>query len=173
MEVIENLIIGIQNLPVSVWIREAFWPFPVILAMHISGMALAAGTGVAVGLRLQGLAPGVPLAGLARFRPITWLGAALAIVSGLALFMSYPAKAITNWPFVPKLLMFAAMLVLGGAIQRRVLLAPAAAPVAARWRAAGLILILGWVLVIAGGRILAYTYDANNLLWYPRPAEGL
>lgn len=171
---LEDIIIGIQNLPVSVWIREAFWPFPVILALHISGMALLAGTGVVTSLRVLGVAPAIPLSAMNRFWPAAWLGLTLAMVSGIALFMSYPAKAITNIPFFPKLVILTASVILWRIMARRLIADPANdfAKVSGRWKLASLAVIAGLVFVIAAGRLLAYTYDSNNLLWYHIPAGG-
>lgn len=164
-----DFVIWLQNLPVSVWIREAFWPFPVILSVHVIGMGLVAGAGFLTGLRLLGAGARIPLNQLYRLGPATWVGAVLAIVSGAGLFLSYPAKALTNPPFVPKLAVFFLLLVLTHKIVDRLAGRRDDGRLEAGWRLTGLALILGWLFVIGAGRILAYTYSFNDLLWYPAP----
>src|SRR5690606_14917300 len=69
------------------------------LILHAWGMAFLVGGGVAVSLRVLGVASGARMERFAGFFPFMWLGAGLAIVSGIGLLAGYPAKALTNWVF--------------------------------------------------------------------------
>src|SRR5262245_33860955 len=92
----------------SIWVREEWWVFPLILSIHAVGMGLSAGINFAIGLRMLGVAPNVPLEKLARFIPLVWFGFIINVISGLALLAGYPAKALTNWDFYLKLAFLAA-----------------------------------------------------------------
>jgi hypothetical protein len=126
----------------STWIREssAIYAFPGILVVHTVGMALAAGSAAAIGLRLLGVAQQIPLNSLHALVRVAWIGFALNIVSGVLLLIAYPTKALTNPIFYLKLLAIAATIVV---IRRRQF------PVA---------LLLLTAAMIVTGRLLPYTY---------------
>lgn len=49
---------------------ESLLAFPLILTVHTIGMGFLAGTSWAIGLRILGLLPRVPVAALANFYPV-------------------------------------------------------------------------------------------------------
>lgn len=126
----------------SIWMREDDYAYFIALIFHAFGMALLVGGGIVISLRRLGFAP---LAELPRFRgfyPVLWIGAALAISSGLALLVAYPAKALTNPVFAVK---FACLI--GAALLLRV-------PDSRRLAALALVLWLGGVVA---GKLLLHT----------------
>lgn len=137
----------------SVWMRESpsLFAFPMILAVHTIGLGLLAGVDVAHDLRLLGVAPAVPVTVFDRFLPVMWIGLGLNAVSGVALLLGYPTKALTNPVFYLKLAVIAVALVLVGVIRRRQeLQAP---------KLLAAVSILCWTVAIVAGRLLAYTYS--------------
>jgi len=148
----------IEQTRLSVFVREDFYAYFVLLILHAWGMAMLVGGGVAVSLRLLGVAAGARLDRFAGFFPYMKAGAALAVVSGLGLLAGYPAKALTNWVFALK---FAC---LGGAawltwLTARRLFPPAARgealPARAKWLGGGTLLL--WIAGVACGKLLLYT----------------
>ena len=139
----------------SVFMREDFYAYFVALILHAWGMALLVGGGVAVSLRVLGVARATRLERWRALFPIMRVGAVLAIVSGLALLAGYPAKALTNWVFVLKFacLIGAAWLV---ANMARVSFTKGIEPVGLVKLQAGLALLL-WLGAIAAGKLLLYT----------------
>lgn len=134
------------------------WAFPMILAAHTIGLVLLAGIDIAHKLRVLGVAPHVPEVEFNRFLPLMWLGLWINVVSGLALFVGYPTKAMTNELFYVKLSLVAAAVVLVKVIRRPNRRAP---------RVLAVLSIACWVATIAAGRLLAYTYhylDAADLV---------
>ena len=138
----------IEQTRLSVFIREDFYAYFVLLIFHAWGMALLVGAGVAISLRTLGVASGTRLERFRGFIPVMWLGATLAIVSGLGLLAGYPAKGLTNWIFALKF----ACLIGAALLVRRV--ARQAFPAAA----AALLL---WFGAVACGKLLLYT---NSIL---------
>lgn len=152
----------IQETPLSVYMREDLYGYFIALIFHAWGMALLVGGGMAVSLRVLGVAAGARLERFAALVPVMWIGAALAIPSGLMLLIGYPAKALTNWVFALKFacLIGAALLVWRMAHD----FFPAAArgealPPRARWMAAAALLL--WAGGVACGKLLLYT---NHML---------
>jgi hypothetical protein len=146
----------LESTAFSVWMREstALYAFPGILALHTIGLGLIAGLNSALDLRLLGFARHVPPREFIVFLPLMWLGLWMNILSGVALLIAYPTKALTNPVFYLKLTLIAIALMILKMVLRRVregdapagsLKLPAAASLAC------------WGGAIVAGRLLAYT----------------
>lgn len=146
----------------STWMRESpsVFAFPAILSCHTIGMGLVAGINAALALRILGVAPRVPVEDMRPFMRVMWFGFWLNAVSGVALLIAYPTKALTNPVFYLKLTLIAMAMVLAKMISRRLFRDPAPAIAATsgsvRMLAAGSLVC--WAGAITAGRLLAYTY---------------
>jgi hypothetical protein len=149
----------IEQTPLSIWIREDLYAFFVILIFHSLGMGFLVGAGMAVCLRVLGVAKGAPLEKFRGFFPVMWIALAVSIVSGLLLLAGYPAKALTNPVFAVKFTCLIAAALLMRAMARRLF------PIAARGEAlpdwsrpvAGIALLL-WAGAVTAGKFLPYTH---------------
>jgi len=137
----------LEQTRVSAFVREDFYAYFVLLILHAWGMALLVGGGIAVNLRLLGVAGGTRLERFAAFFPYMRVGAVLAVLSGIGLLAGYPAKALTNWVFALK---FA--LLVGAAMALRFSWARQSRPLAA-------LSIALWLGGVAAGKLLLYTYS--------------
>jgi hypothetical protein len=155
-----QLLRWIEETAISVWAREDPYAYFIFLIFHAFGMALLVGGGIAVSLRVLGIAAGARLERFAGFFPVMWLGASLALVSGLGLLAAYPAKALTNWVFALK---FACLL--GAPLLVRRMARdhfPSAArgePLPGRARLLAASALVLWVGAVACGKLLLYTYS--------------
>ena len=151
----------------SVWMRESdsLFAFPGILAVHTIGLGLLAGLSGAFALRLLGVAKGIPPEAFRRFVPLMWIGLWMNLLTGIALLIGYPTKALTNPVFYLKLGLIAAGLVILRAIFRRTGSAQAAMGVTKVLAAA---LLIAWIATITAGRLLAYTYTRLSVDSLPR-----
>ena len=148
----------IEATRLSTWVREDFYAYFVLLIGHAWGMAFLVGGGVAVSLRVLGVASGTRLERFRGFFPVMWFGAGLAAVSGLGLLAGYPAKALTNWIFALKFACLIAAALTVRHIAREVFPLAArgeAIPARARWWAAAALLL--WLGGVASGKLLLYT----------------
>jgi hypothetical protein len=146
----------LESTTVSVWINQspALYAFPGILAAHTIGLGLLAGLNSALDLRVLGVARNIPPATFLRLLPLMWIGLWMNVLSGIALLVAYPTKALTNPLFYVKLGLIAAALVLLRMIVRHVRPASTIAGTT-KILAAGSLLV--WAATIAAGRFLAYT----------------
>lgn len=147
----------------SAFVREDFYAYFVLLIFHAWGMAFLVGGGLAVSLRVLGVASGARMERFAAFFPFMWLGAAMAAISGLGLLAGYPAKALTNWVFGLKFLCLGTAALLTWRIGRDVF--PRAArgeplPRGAKGQAAAALTL--WLGGVACGKLLLYT---NHVLF--------
>ena len=157
----------IEETQLSAFVREDLYAYFVLLIFHALGMAFLVGGGIVISLRVLGVASGTRLERFAGFIPWMWLGATMAIVSGLGLLAGYPAKALTNWIFALKFVCLISAALLVRRIAREVF--PAAArgnplPRHARLLAAGSLTL--WLAGVACGKLLLYT---NTMLMTTDP----
>src|SRR6185295_17127948 len=149
---------GIEQTPLSIWVREDLYAYFYILIFHSLGMALLIGGGVIVSLRVLGLAANTRVEKFRGFFPVMWVGLTLAVPSGVLLLLGYPAKALTNPLFLVKL----SFLAEGGLVMAW--LGHAFAGVARGeplpdWaRGAALLVLLLWLFAVAAGKLLLHTY---------------
>jgi hypothetical protein len=141
---------------VSVWIVESpsLFAFPGILAVHTVGLGLLAGLNSALDLRLLGIARSIPPTAFTRVLPVMWFGLWVNVLSGIALVIAYPTKALTNPVFYVKLGLIAAALAILRSILGRASPGPA---VPAPTKMLAVASLLTWAAVITAGRFLAYT----------------
>ncbi|KRA81362.1 hypothetical protein ASD76_12435 [Altererythrobacter sp. Root672] len=156
-----------EETQLSAFVREDFYAYFVLLIFHALGMAFLVGGGVAISLRVLGVASGARLERFAGFVPWMWVGATMAVVSGLGLLAGYPAKALTNWIFALKFVCLISAALMVRAIAREVFPAAAAGsplPRNARLLAAGSLAL--WLAGVACGKLLLYT---NTMLFTTDP----
>ena len=146
----------LESTALSVWIVESpsLFAFPGILAAHTIGLGLLAGLNGALDLRLLGVAPKIPPAAFIRFLPVMWFGLWLNVVTGLALLLAYPTKALTNPVFYLKLALIAVALLILRETIRRIRRDSAISGTTKVLAAASLV---AWAATITAGRLLAYT----------------
>jgi hypothetical protein len=179
----DPFLIWLESTAFSTWMRESpsMFAFPAILSCHTVGMGLVAGINAALALRIFGAAPRVPIEEFKRFLPVMWFGFWLNAISGVALLIAYPTKALTNPVFYLKLVLIAFAMVLQWTISRRLFAGAASAPVsggrlqpdraavdvaplrsspehAGRVKRLAAASIVCWAGAITAGRFLAYTY---------------
>ena len=158
----DPFLIWLESTAFSTWLRESpsVFAFPAVLSCHTIGMGLVAGINAAVALRVLGVGAGIPLGEMKRFFPVMWAGFWLNAVSGVALFIGYPTKAMTNPVFYLKLLLIAVGLWLLKLIRGRVF-RDSVSEENPKTRSAKMLAFASlacWASVITAGRLLAYTY---------------
>ncbi len=148
----DELAAAIQASELAAFLRRSRWTYPAVNAAHLLGVALLIGAIVPMDLRLTGVwRSDVRLAAAVRLlRPIAAFGAALAVVTGVLLFTVQARDYVALPLFFVKMALVAiglAHALAHGAI--------ATAPVASQ-RAAGLISLAIWPVVLVCGRMLGY-----------------
>lgn len=146
----------LESSALSVWIVQSpsLFAFPGILAAHTVGLGLLAGLNGALDLRLLGFARNIPPAAFVRFLPVMWFGLWLNVVTGLALLIGYPTKALTNPVFYLKLGLIGVALSILRSLLRHV---RAPIPISRRTTVLAALSLIAWAGTITAGRLLAYT----------------
>jgi hypothetical protein len=141
--------------------RGSLWLYPIVEIGHIAGIAALVGSVSAMDLRLLGFARSLPALALGRFLlRWAWLGLALVIPTGLAMFSTHATEFAANPAFRLKLLLLA-VAALNAATFHVTVYRTAVdwnrdAPTPPAAKVAGLISLVLWLGVIACGRMIAY-----------------
>ena len=146
----------------SVWLREAPYPYPVLLMAHLITIALFGALCILLNLRILGLAlPQVPVTYvLQQSRPWKWSALVLLTITGLLIAASDPLEYYANpmfWISLGLLLVAAVNAwYFHARTCRSITLWDTAprTPAAARWWACSSLVL--WVVLIFAGRAIAF-----------------
>jgi hypothetical protein len=147
----------------STWVRESSYGFAILVAVHLLSLTVSVGTLIWFDLRLLGFSmPAVPVSRMyRRLMPLTLVGFVLMFASGAMLLAGYATAAYGNLYFRIKLL----ALVIAGVnaffyhrvTERQIAAWDQGRVPSPAARAAGLISIAVWTVVILAGRMMSYT----------------
>lgn len=155
-----NWLAWLEDSAPSTWIREteALLGLPGMLFLHTIGMGVLVGTSLIVGLRMLGATPQLPLPLFSRFRPLIKGGVIVNVISGLALLLAYPTKALTNPMFYAKLSAILVATLAWRSAMQAVFSGSPPPVVTQRVRRIVMLSLISWFVAILCGRLLAYTY---------------
>lgn len=120
-------------------------------------MALVVGINVAVSLRLLTTNSPTTLPGFDKLYPLHWLGTGFIFISGVALLLAYPAKALTNPVFYLKFASLVTALTIAFKIQKRLQRDSSNIKHSPSTKSLAAFALLLWIVTIFTGRFLAYT----------------
>jgi len=150
--------LAIERSAAGHFIRESAWVYPWANVVHVLGVALMLGAILVFDLRLLGwLQAARPADAAALALPVARAGFAMAVPTGIVLFVAEANGVVTNWVFLVKFAAIAGGLANIAAFHRgrfRDIATWTTVPAAAR-RAAGLSLA-AWLLAAVCGRYAAY-----------------
>ncbi len=146
----------------SIWLREAPYPFPVLLIIHLLTVAFFGGMVLLGNLRLLGRAmQDIPVSQvLGQFRPWKWIAFGILAVSGVFLTISDPVEYYGNIMFWISLLLLLLVginaLVFRLGVYRTIAEWDDAEVMPPQARLAGKISLALWTLLVLAGRAIAF-----------------
>ena len=153
----------IEYSAIATWVRESpsIFGYTMVLSLHAMGLAIVAGIGTVVALRLLGHFAAIPLAPLLKLFPLMYTGFWINAVSGFVLLAANASSMLANTMFYIKLVLIAGAIACLRLIRMRVFtsrviagieVAPEGAHKLA-WASLGF-----WLAAIIAGRLTAYPY---------------
>ncbi|MSP94720.1 MAG: hypothetical protein EXR00_05570 [Alphaproteobacteria bacterium] len=143
---------------IELLINNVIWFVP-WQTVHFFGYSLVFGTVLAVALRVLGFWKTVPFSAVHRFLPLGVFGVVMNVFTGMLMLMADTFRYVNEASFTPKMILLpiGAIAVLYFSLSEPLwkIKAGEDAPMAAKWVA--VIVLLSWVGVIMGGRLLPYT----------------
>lgn len=125
----EHFLLWLEESRLSAAIAGSQFVYPGILTAHGIGMAFVVGLNTTISLRVLGVAPTLPLAGMAKFYPAMWAALWLNIVTGILLTMAAASRVLVDPVFFMKMT-FVALAVINMRLLKRELLREDEAPAA-------------------------------------------
>jgi hypothetical protein len=151
----------LERSAVGTALRESVWLYPGVEIVHIVSFAVLVGAAVLFDLRLLGLSRGVSVQALAgHLLPFARLGLAVAAPTGVLLFIA-DATALSGNPAFRIKLALIALAILNTVIFHRWTARSMSAwdigqPTPLGAKLAGVVSLVLWTAVVAGGRLIAY-----------------
>jgi len=145
----------------SIWVAESIWGYPIMLSLHIIGLAVVVGIFTVYNFRLLGLFNSLEFEPFLDFFRLAWLGLLVNFVSGFTLFSSQATFYVTNIPFLVKIFSIIAGSLLAFKIQLRLQSNVNAwdettAQPTNKDHSFAVISLALWTSAIFGGRLIAY-----------------
>lgn len=144
-------------------LRESGLAFFSSLILHSLAMAFVVGINLALAFSLLGFIPSLLHSRFRSFFRFHWWAVGLIFLSGIALLIAYPAKALTNPVFYLKFFALSVGLLITWRLQRSkgmtVVEPPAADTLLGNGKFIGAAMLLCWMITIGAGRFLAYTHS--------------
>lgn len=145
----------------ALWVGESLWGYPIMLALHAVGLATVVGIFVMRDLRLLGAFRGISFAAMTSLFKLAWTGFFINAVSGSFLFSSQATLFVTSTPFLTKITLILAAVIIAVVIQIRMRRDASAwdqsgAAPPASVRALSFASLASWIGVISAGRLIAY-----------------
>ena len=159
----------LQNLALADWVRTSpsLFAYTGVLTAHAVGLAIVVGVNTIIGLRLLGVAPGIPLAGLRRLYGIVWVGFFINLVSGLLLFIAEAHTMAAMMVFWAKMTLVAVGMIVAELIKRLYFtdVASVEAGIVTRvGRNLAIVSLVCWYLALIVGRLTGYPDMVNHWL---------
>ena len=82
----------------ATWVRQS-WGWALALTLHAFGNAIVVGLIFIIALRLFGFFRSLPYTSLNRLLPVLWIGLVLQVFSGTTLWVSKPARYLSDGMF--------------------------------------------------------------------------
>jgi hypothetical protein len=157
---IASLAAWAENTPLALLVGESDIVYPLLLSMHVIGLATFGGLLTIVDLRLFGNFNAIPYAGLLGPLRLAWCGLVINVISGIALFASQATMFIENTPFLIKLSMIVLAAstagVLHASLKRNAATWDASGHASRGARATAALCLAAIASAIVAGRLIAY-----------------
>jgi len=153
----------VTDWPLAIWLQEHFLAIPGFQTLHLLAMAGLFGSVLMLNLRVLGLKgrDQTIAATFARYRAWTWWSLAALVFTGVILLISEPVRNMVNSVFWIKMIFLSVAIVASlwfqGTVKRNIGTLEASPNGTASIRVGAWAVIVLWLLVMVGGRWIAYS----------------
>lgn len=152
---------ALENSTAAIWVGESLWGYPLLLGLHVVGLAIVAGIFLMLNLRILGFNKGVSYESFLSLFRLAWIGLAVNAISGTALFSSQATTFISSTPFLLKIGLITVGVICAVLIRRQLRSSAAswdasAGAISGSTRLLAILSILCWIGAIGAGRLIAY-----------------
>lgn len=160
----ETFIQWLQATPVSLWINQSTWIWPLCETLHFIGLSLLIGVSGFFDLRLMGFFRRVSVGAAKELMPLALAGFAINAITGVVFLIGLPAQYAHNriWWFKVGFILLAGLnaLLYETRLSARVLALQAGEDTPATVKLIGVVSLASWLAVLYCGRMLPFLGDA-------------
>lgn len=150
----------LETTELATWVAVSLWGYPIMLSLHVVGLAVVVGIFAMRDLCLLGLFPGIQPSAFLGLGKLGWVGFIVNAVSGFALFTSQATIFVESIPFLVKIACIVAGMVLAGVIQSRLRAElssnDSSAAISKSTKIIAVVSLMLWLAAIIAGRLIAY-----------------
>jgi hypothetical protein len=160
-----DFFVWLEGTSIGTWINQSasiFFGYPGVLLVHTIGMTLLVGIHVAIGLRILGFAPQVPVLEMRKLLPLMWTGLVLSAVSGVLLLIAKATTMIANSAFFIKMLAIVLAVWVFFAMRTKIFGDPLLdeKPMEMNGKVLAFLSLALWLVALTAGRLMAYIGEA-------------
>lgn len=152
----------LETTELATWVAVSLWGYPIMLSLHVVGLAVVVGIFAMRDLCLLGLFPDIQASAFLGLSKLAWVGFIVNAVSGFALFASQATVFVDSVPFLIKIACIVAGMVLAGVIQSRLRaetgLSDSSVSVSKSTKVIAVVSLMFWLAAIIAGRLIAYIF---------------
>jgi hypothetical protein len=161
-----DFFIWVEQLSFPTFMRESgsIWAFPMFLFMHTLGMSIVAGGATVINFAVLGLWPKTtPIKPLEKFYPVMWVGFAINLITGVAMFTKDASIYGNNADFYIKLVFVIAGVALLFIMRTLVFGNPQLDKGPVPGKGLAIASLCCWLAAIIAGRLIAYVGPVPGL----------
>lgn len=160
----ETFVQWLQATPVSLWINQSTWVWPLCETLHFIGLSLLLGVTGFFDLRLMGFFRGVSISAAKELMPLALVGFAINALTGVVFLIGLPGQYANNrvWWFKVGFIALAGLnaLLYETRLATRVMTLEPGGDTPPTVKLIGLVSLLSWLAVLYCGRMLPFLGDA-------------
>lgn len=143
----------------SMWVKESSTAYVAVLALHTIGLAFLVGISGSTAMRILGVARSMPLAPMADFFPLMYVGLCINAVTGSVLLVLYPTKFLVDLTLYIKLCAVTVAVVIIRWLHTHVFAGgvdPETAADSKNVKMLARTMLAAWLFAVVAGRLTAY-----------------
>ena len=147
----------------SMWVKESSTAYVAVLAFHTIGLTFLVGISGATAMRILGVARSMPLAPMADFFPLMYVGFWINLLTGSVLMCLYPTDYVVDPAIYIKLAAVVVALVMLNLMKAHVF-RQGDPEIQAKTKTAkryATVLLCAWLVAIVTGRVIAYSLETR------------
>ena len=114
------MLVWIENTSLALWVGTSLWAYPLLLSIHITGLAIIVGIFAIRDFHLVGVVSGLSVSNFLELKRLAYCGFMINSLSGIMLFSSQASYLATNLPFLLKIFFIGSGMILASQIHKTI-----------------------------------------------------
>jgi magnesium-transporting ATPase (P-type) len=154
---LNDLALAISESAPTIWIGEHFWAIPIFQIIHILAISASFASVLMINARMLRLAGSSTLEDTtARYLRVIWWALLVLVLSGICMIVGEPIREFINAVFWVKMALVVIAILFTIGFHKGIAKRFAGSEASAGAKLAGIVLVVLWVMIMTGGRWIAY-----------------